>query len=88
MIRILLAAAAAFALVCAAPAFACPNCQNCPNHKVAAADQAQTKDAGKDQKAAACACAKDGGACKCGEKCQCPHCAEHAKAEKKAEKKS
>ena len=33
MTRIILAVAAAFALVSAAPAFACPDCKDCPMHK-------------------------------------------------------
>lgn len=85
MIRMILAAAAAFALVSAAPAFACPDCHDCPNHKAASAEK---KDTTKDKKMAGCACAKDGAACKGGEACKCPNCPEHAKAEKKDEKKS
>ncbi len=94
MIRMLLAAAAAFALVSAVPAFACPDCHDCPMHKdkVAAADKAEKKgaekkDAEKDKKVAGCSCqggdAKAG--CKCGAGCHCAHC---AGADKKAEKKS
>ncbi len=80
MIRMILAAAAAFALASTTPAFACPDCHDCPNHKdkVAAADKADKKDA---EKKATCACA-DGKDCKCGAQCQCPHCTA-----KKAEKK-
>jgi hypothetical protein len=92
MTRIILAAAAALALVSAAPAFACPDCHDCPQHKdkVASADQAEKKDADKADKSAkdkkvACHCSKDGN-CKCGSSCQCAH--EHEKGEKKAEKKS
>lgn len=78
MTRILLAAVAAFALAGAAPAYA-GNCADCPEHEVAAADKAEKKDA----TAKACACpGGDGKECKCGPKCECPHC--HAK---KAEKK-
>ena len=82
MIRLVLAAAAAFAL--AAPALACPDCKDCPMHKdkVAAADatapKAETKPA-----TAKCACgaatAKD---CKCGDKCTC-----HAKKDEKKDAK-
>ncbi len=88
MIRFLVAAAAALALL-AQPAFACDDCKNCPHAKMA---QADTKDAAKpdpakkDGKATPgcpCASSKD---CKCGEKCDCPNC--HQKAEKKEEKKS
>jgi hypothetical protein len=88
MIRMILAAAAAFALVSAAPAFACPDCHDCPNHKAASAEKTEKKDTAKDKKMAGCACAKDGAACKGGEACKCPNCPEHAKAEKKDEKKS
>jgi hypothetical protein len=91
MTRIILAAAAALALVSAAPAFACPDCHDCPGHKdkVASADKAEKKDADKADKdkakKAACHCSKDGN-CKCGSNCQCAH--EHGKDETKAEKKS
>jgi hypothetical protein len=74
MTRIILAAAAAFALVSAAPAFACTDCAQ--KDKVAAADK-------KDEKKCNCGAtsAKD---CKCGGKCDC-----HVKKdEKKEEKKS
>ncbi len=86
MMKTLLAALAALALVAARPASACDgDCKNCPHHAQAATD------AKKGEKAAApaCACVKDGKECKCGEKCQCPHCAAHKDAGKKAvEKKS
>ena len=85
MTRIILAVAAAFALVSAAPAVACPDCKDCPMHKdkVSAADQAGPK--GADQKGAdkKCACGKDPKSCKCGGKCEC-----HVKSGKKDEKKS
>jgi len=84
MMKLLLAAAAAFALTTVAPAYACPDCKDCPMHKVAAADQADKKDA-KDTKVA-CTCGKAGADCKCGAKCDCPHC-HAAKAEKKGEEK-
>ncbi len=82
MIRMLLAAAAAFALTTAAPAFACPDCKDCPQHKTAQADK---KDA-KDTKVADCPCGK-GADCKCGEKCDCPHCHGAKAAPKKEEPK-
>jgi hypothetical protein len=81
MIRMLLAAAAALALVSAAPAYACPNCNDCPMHKVAAADKAEKKDG--DQKVS-CPCAGEGKDCKCGAQCECAHCGAK-KAEKKGE---
>jgi hypothetical protein len=88
MIRIALAAAAAFALAAAAPAFACG--EDCPMHKtadakhehgttVAAADKAEKKG-----EKAACACATDP---KAGCACEQGKCACHAKKEK-TEKKS
>ena len=86
MIRMILAAAAAPALVSANPAFACPNCNDCPHKdKVAAADKGEKKDG--EKKAASCGCAGEGQECKCGAQCQCAHCGAK-KAEKKAEKKS
>ncbi len=87
MIRMLLAAAAAFALTTAAPALACPDCQNkdCPQHKTAAAEKTDKKDA-KDSKVADCPCGK-GADCKCGDKCDCPHCHGTKAAPKKEEPK-
>lgn len=81
MTRIVLAVAAAFALVSAAPALACPDCHDCPMHKdkVAAAEKTEKKDAAK------CACGKDPKDCKCATgKCDCGH----HKHEKKDQKKS
>jgi hypothetical protein len=83
MIRMILAAAAAFALVSAAPALACPDCKDCPMHKVSAAGAGEKQDA---EKKAGCACAGEGKECKCGAQCQCPHCSAK-KAEKKDESK-
>jgi hypothetical protein len=88
MIRMILAAAAAFALVSAVPAFACPDCKDCPMHKVAAADKAEKKEGDKAEKKIACPCVAAGQECKCGAQCQCPHCAAKHAAEKKDEKKS
>lgn len=79
MAKFLVAAAAAFALLTAAPARADEGCKNCPQHKMA---QAEKKDGDKP---AACACAGEGKECKCGEKCGCPHC-HAAKAEKESKK--
>jgi hypothetical protein len=83
MIRMFLAAAAAFALVSASPVLACPDCKDCPMHKAAAAGT-EKPDA---EKKAACACAHDGKECKCGAQCQCPHCGAKKAAEKKDETK-
>jgi hypothetical protein len=68
MTRMILAFAAAFALASAAPAFACPDCKDCPMHKdkVAAADKAEKKDPEKK-----CACGKDPKTCSCAGKCEC-----------------
>jgi hypothetical protein len=86
MMRMLLAAAAAFALTTVAPAYACPDCKkDCPQHKVAAAEKTEKKDA-KDSKVADCPCGK-GAECKCGEKCDCPSCHSKKAAEKKEEPK-
>jgi hypothetical protein len=83
MAKFLFAAAAAFALFSAQPVRACEDCKNCPKHQVAAGDK---KDA---EKPAACACAGQGSKeCKCGEKCQCPHCHQHQAAPKADEKKA
>ena len=77
MSRIILAVAAAFALSAAAPAFACPDCKDCPHHKdqVSASDKAEKKDAPAPAKTCACG-ATDPKDCKCGGKCDC-----HAKKE-------
>lgn len=84
MMKTLLAAVAALALLAARPASACDgDCKNCPHHAQAAADGKK----GDKAEAPHCACAKDGKACKCGEKCQCPHCAAHRGAEKQPEPK-
>lgn len=84
MMRLVLAAATAFALAGATPALACGD--DCPMHEtattgatVAAADKADKKD----EKACACHDAKD---CKCAPgKCDCKAC--HAKHDKKDEQK-
>jgi hypothetical protein len=83
MIRMILAAAAAFALASAAPALACPDCKDCPMHKTASAEKAEKKGG---EKTAACACAGEGKECKCGAQCTCAHCGAK-KAEKKEEGK-
>ncbi len=76
MLRMLLAAAAAFALAASQPVFACPNCKECQHQKGA--------KTGKSDAAAACDCGKE---CKCGPNCKCEHCQKKA-AEKKDEKKT
>lgn len=86
MIRIALAAAAAFALSLATPALAggCEDCENCPMRKGATTAQAEKKDA--EPKEVACPCG-GGKECKCGAACECPHCAAK-KAKKDDSKKS
>ena len=72
MLRTLLAAAAAIALLAGSPALAsgCKDCKDCPHAKMAAADdKAGAKDAA--DKAPACQCAAEGKECKCGAQCQC-----------------
>lgn len=86
MIRLVLAAATAFALAGAAPAYACG--ADCPMHKTASADAGTTVAAAekKDVKTG-CGC-HDSKDCKCAAgKCDCPNC--HAKKEtKEGQKKS
>jgi hypothetical protein len=91
MLKFLLGAAAALALVAAAPASACNDCKECPHKKeasaqvqktgaVAEADKKETKGCGCDH-----AASKE---CKCGDKCACATCPVHAKKGEKTEKKS
>jgi hypothetical protein len=91
MLKFLLGAAAAFALLSAAPAAACGDCEACPHKKDATA---QVEKAGavaeagkKEMKTCGCdhASSKE---CKCGEKCSCATCPVHAKKGEKTEKKS
>ncbi len=84
MTRFVLAAAAAFALLMAPAALACPDCNNkdCPHAKGAAAEKKGGATAGKD------CCCHDGKECKCGPNCTCPHCTAKKAAEKKDEKKT
>lgn len=86
MLRTLFAAAAAFALFAGAPAFACPDCKDCPHKMASADDKAGKKDTA--DKPAACKCAGEGKECKCGAQCACPHCAAHKAAKKTEEKKT
>jgi hypothetical protein len=83
MPRFLLVAAAALALSFAAPSQACENCKDCPHAKAASAEKAAKPD--KKEVAKGCPCG-EGKECKCGAKCDCPHC-HGAKAAPKAEEK-
>lgn len=86
MLRTLLAAFAAVAVLAAQPVFACEDCKNCPMHKAAATDD---KKAEKSDKMA-CACSASAKDCKCAEKCACPghdHKGHDHHAEKKADEK-
>ena len=74
MVKYLLGAAACVALF-ATPAVACDSC----NKKDVTAQADKKAEPG-------CHCTKDGGTCKCGEKCTCAHCKEH-KGEKKDDTK-
>ncbi len=93
MLKFLLGAAAAFALLAAAPASAspCGDCKDCPHKKEASAQVQKTGAVAeadkKDAKTCGCdhAAAKD---CKCGEKCACATCPVHGKKGEKSEKKS
>lgn len=75
MIRMVLAAAAAFALASAAPALACPSCHDCPMR--AAAEEAGGERAGEAdaERSDACACGKERAASECGEGCERCECA-------------
>ena len=91
MMKTLFAAFAALALAAAAPARAVEgDCKNCPHHaQMAAADDKGGRRARRTpSKPAKCACAEDSKECKCGEKCQCPHCPAKAAAQKGEEKKT
>jgi hypothetical protein len=66
MTKYLLGAAAALALF-AAPASACDDCKNCQHKKDVTAQADKKDDKG-------CHCSKEGGKCKCGDKCTCEHC--------------
>ncbi len=83
MLRTMLAAAAALALIAAQPVLACPgkDC-DCAKHKATAAEKADAKDTA----AAPCPCREAGKKCKCGPDCKCPNCPEHQKQAPKAAK--
>jgi hypothetical protein len=73
MLKHILGAAAALTLF-AAPVSACDDCKNCPHDKNTTAQADKKDDKG-------CHCTKEGGKCKCGDKCTCEHC--KAKGDKK-----
>jgi hypothetical protein len=89
MTRTLFAAFAALALAVAAPARADEGgCKNCPHHaQMASADDkaGEKKDA---DKVAKCTCSGEAKECKCGAKCECPHCHAAKAAAQKGEKKT
>ena len=90
MLKHLLGAAAALALLAATPAGACGDCKSCP-HKMGAAAQVQqpgtAAEAGKKD-GAACRCMQAGEkTCKCGDRCACASCPVHGQKDVKAEKK-
>lgn len=93
MLKLVLGAVAAFALLVAAPASACDDCKNCPHKDTTAQVQGKgaVAEADKKDEKAGCHCdhhtaSKD---CKCGDKCACADCPVHGKkAEKAPEKKS
>ena len=87
MPRFLLAAAAALALTLAAPSQACENCKDCPHAKVASAEKAdKAAKPEKKEVAKGCPCG-EGKECKCGAKCDCPHCHGAKKAAAPSEEK-
>jgi opacity protein-like surface antigen len=91
MLKFLLGAAAAFALLSAAPAAACDDCKSCPQHKAAAATGDSKGAVAEADKHEHKGCGCDHAAnkeCKCGEKCACASCPVHAKKTEKTEKKS
>jgi hypothetical protein len=65
MLKFAIAAAAAFAFF-ATPASACDDCKG-KKETTAQADKKEEKG---------CHCTKEGGKCKCGDKCTCDHCKE------------
>lgn len=91
MLKLVLGAVAAFALLASSPALAgCGDCKDCPHKKeataqagmpaaVAEADKKEHKGCGCDH-----AASKE---CKCGDKCACATCPVHAKKGEKTEKK-
>ena len=93
MLKFLIGAAAAFALLAATPAAACDDCKNCPHGKkeTAAATEKKGTIVAEDKKEEHKGCGCDHAAskdCKCGEKCKCASCPVHGKkAEPKEEQK-
>src|SRR5512135_3692750 len=75
MLKFLIGAAAAFALLVATPAAACDDCKSCPHGKketAAATEQKGTMVAeDKKEEHKGCGCNHEGSKeCKCGEKCK------------------
>lgn len=91
MMKFLLGAAAAFALLAAVPAVACDDCKSCPQHKehAAKAEKAGSVAEADKKETKGCACDHAAGKeCKCGEKCACATCPVHGRKAEKTEKKS
>jgi len=93
MLKFLIGAAAAFALLAATPAAACDDCKSCPHGKkeTAAATEKKATVVAEEKKEEHKGCGCDHAAskeCKCGEKCACASCPVHGKkGEKKEEQK-
>ncbi len=93
MLKFLLGAAAAFALLTATPAAAaaCGDCKECPHKKDTTAQVQQTGAVAEADKHEHKGCGCDHAAskeCKCGEVCKCAACPVHGKKGEKTEKKS
>ena len=88
MMKLVLGAVAALFLVAAAPAVACDDCKNCPNHKKEAAAETKAPAVADAEKNCGCHKGGDSKECKCGEGCKCANCPVHTKkGEKKDEPK-
>lgn len=94
MLKFLIGAAAAFALLAATPAAACEDCKHCQHGKketAAATEKQKGTMVAEEKKEEHKGCGCDHSAskeCKCGEKCSCASCPVHGKkGEKKEEQK-
>lgn len=90
MLKYLIGAAAALALLAATPAAACDDCKSCPHGKKETAAATEKKGTvvaeEKKDEHKGCGCnheaSKD---CKCGEQCKCASCPIHGKKGEKQE---